>query len=130
MRLNVFAPAYAFTDNYDRPKLAGTNVTGMVLTLLAGEKPDAPTAIGGTGTTSELDARVQADADESGGADVQDLFKIETVPVVAADGTVTLAVTITPIKGDATEGKAQVLTVTHPENMDVWQSAAGRARQA
>ena len=129
-RGSVFAPAYAFTDNFDRPKLSGINDTGIVLTLLVGEKPDAPGAIGGTGSTAELDCRVQADADESGGVDIQDLFKIETVPVIAADGTVTLAVTVTPIKGGATDGKAQTLTVTHPENMDAWQSAAGRARQA
>lgn len=120
----------AKTNNYDRPKLSGINDTGMLMTLLVGEKPDAPGAIGGTGTTAELDCRVQADADESGGVDVQDLFKLEALPAVALSGAQTLKVTVTPIKGDGTEGTAQILTVSHPENMDAWQTAAGRARQA
>ena len=118
------------TDNYDRPKVAVVNDTGIVLTILVGEKPDAPTAIGGTGTTSELDSRFQADADESGGADVQDLFKLEAVPVVDVKGVVSLNITVTPIKGDATDGTVKTLSVVHDENMDAWQSAAGRARQA
>lgn len=118
------------TNNYDRPKSSGINDTGMVTSLLVGEKPDAPSAIGGTGTTAELDCRVQADADESGGADVQDLYKLEALPAVSINGEVTLKVTITPIKGDGTDGKVQVVTVTHDENMDAWQTAAGRARQA
>ncbi|KKN73350.1 hypothetical protein LCGC14_0401630 [marine sediment metagenome] len=118
------------TNNYDRPKLSGINDTGMDMTLLVGEKPDAPSAIGGTGSTAELDCRVQADADESGGADVQDLYKIEVLPAVALSGAQTVKITVTPIKGDASEGTPQIITVTHPENMDAWQSAAGRARQA
>lgn len=118
------------TNNYDRPKISGINDTGMDMTLLVGEKPDAPTAIGGTGTTAELDARVQADADESGGVDVQDLWKIEILPIIALSGVQTLKATLTPIKGDATEGTPQIFTVTHDEDMDAWQSAAGRARQA
>ena len=126
----IFTPAYVLTDQYDRPKSSVINDTGIVLTLLVAEKPDVPIAIGGTGTTAELDCRVQADADESIGNDIQDLFKIEIVPVVAADGITTLTITVTPVKGDATDGKTQTLVVTHPENMDAWQTAAGRARQA
>ena len=118
------------TINYEREKLVATNTTGMDMTLLVAEKPDSPGAIGGTGTTSELDMRVQADADESGGADLQDLFKVETVPTIDAAGVIKLKVTITPINGDAGEGVAQILTVVHGENMDAWQTAAGRARQA
>ena len=118
------------TLTYDRPKVAVTNSTGMLTTILVGEKPDAPGAIGGTGTTGELDARFQMDADESGGADVQDIFKLEAIPVVAADGTVSLRVTVTPILGNAAAGTPQVVTVPHNQNVDAWQSAAGRARQA
>jgi len=116
--------------NYDRPKSAVVNDTPINMTILVAEKPDSPGAIGGTGNTGELDARFQADADESGGADVQDLFKLEAVPVLTADGTTKLQVTITPIKGDGTDGTPQVVNVEHDEKMDAWQTAAGRARQA
>lgn len=125
----IHDPAYALTDNYNRDKNPKINVTGIVLTLLVSEKPDAPGAIGGTGTTAELDCRVQADADESGGADVQDLFKIEAVPAIDDDGITTLTVTVTPIKGDASNGTQKITVVTHDENMDAWQAAAGRAQQ-
>ncbi len=118
------------TIDYNRLKDPEINLTGMDFSLLVSEKPDAPSAIGGTGSTGELDMRVQVDADESGGADVQDLFKVETVPLIAADGAMSLKTTITPINGDGTEGTPQILTVVHNENMDAWQTAAGRARQA
>ena len=119
------------TLTYDRPKSVTVNSTGMVCSLLVAEKPDVPGAIGGTGTTGNLDCRIQADADESGGADVQDLFKLETALVVhPTTGVVTLTVTATPIKGGATNGTAKSMAVVHNETMDEWQAAAGRARQA
>ena len=122
----------AVTKNYDRPKLVVINDTPMDLTLLVGEKPDAPGAIGGTGTTGQLDLRIQADADESGGADVQDLFKVETNVVLnVQSGEVNLSVTATPILGDGTESPTPTtFTKKHDETMDAWQAAAGRARQA
>lgn len=120
---------FAGTLNYERQKSAVTNTTGMVVTIDVGEKPDAPGAIGGTGNTGELDARFNADADESGGADIQELFKLEALPIIGSDGAISLQLTVTPKKGDATDGVAQVFTATHPELMDAWQTAAGRARQ-
>ena len=121
----------AVTKTYNRLKSTTVNSTGIVCTLLVGEKPDAPGAIGGTGTTGNLDCRLQADADESGGADVQDLFKLETsIAVDSATGRIDWTITVTPILGGATEGTPTVATVTHPESMDAWQAAAGRVRQA
>lgn len=117
------------TKSYSRPKSAQTNNTGMVLTILTAEKPNAPAAVT-AGTTGELDCRIQCDADESAGADVQDLFKIEAAPQISAEGVVSIAVTVTPIKGDGTLGISKSLNVNHDENMDVWQTAAGRPRQA
>ena len=122
--------AFVVTINYDRPKIVGINDTPMITTLLVAEKPDSPAAIGGAGSTGELDMRVQADADESGGADVQDLYKVETVPtIVVGTGAVNLKVTVTPILGDGTEGTPVITNIPHNETMDAWQSAAGRARQ-
>ena len=116
--------------NYNRPKSTVVNDTPINMTIKVSEKPDAPQAIGGTGTTGELDARFQADADESGGADVQDLFKLEAVPVLLVGGGISLQVTVTPIKGDGTDGTPVQQSVNHDEDMDAWQTAAGRARQA
>lgn len=119
----------AATLNYNRPKSTLINVTPIDLTLLVGEKPDAPTAIGGTGTTAALDCRIQADADESVGADVQDLFKIEVTPTITSDGKATCTVVVTPIGGGGGSLTAETLAVLHPETVDAWQAAAGRARQ-
>jgi hypothetical protein len=119
------------TISYSRPKSATVNATGMALTLKVAEKPDSPGAIGGTGTTAQLDCRVQADADESGGTSLHDLFKIETIPGIASDtGVVTLSVTVTPILGDGSIGTPKSLITNHDQSMDAWQTAAGRARQA
>lgn len=118
---------------YNRPKATVVNSTPINISLKVAEKPDTPGAIGGSGTTGELIALFQADADESGGADVQDLFKLEALPVVAADGTVTLQVTVTPIRGASpfANGTAQRMVVPHDDvTLDAWQTAAGRARQA
>ena len=121
----------AVTKTYNRPKSTVVNSTAIDVTIKVSEKPDAPGAIGGTGTTGNLDARFQADADESGGTDIQDLFKLETtIAVDATTGQATLTVLVTPIKGGALDGTAKSMVVTHDETMDAWQTAAGRARQA
>lgn len=123
------------TKSYPRLKAAPTISTGLVLTLKAAEYPTTPDSFRDNagsvvaGTTGILDCRVQCDADESGGADVQDLWKIVATPSIDSSGVMTLAVTVTPIKGDATAGTPGSVTVTHDENADVWQTAAGRARQ-
>lgn len=126
----AFQTVYAVTKTYSRPKSTTVNSTGMVFTLKAEEKPDTPIAFGGAGNTGNLDARICADADESGGTDVQDLFKIEATPSLSAEGVITVLITVTPIKGDASTGTVGTLTVTHDQTMDVWQTAAGRARQS
>lgn len=117
------------TKQYSRDKDPDQNVTDIDLTLLVGEKPDAPTAIGGTGTTAEFDCRIQADADESVGVDVQDLFKVEIVPTLSSEGAIRCAVTVTPILGDGSDGTAEAKTVTHSQDMSAWQTAAGRPPQ-
>ena len=117
------------TFNYDRPKLVGVNVTGMLTTILVAEKPDALGAIGGTGTTGILDATFEMDADESGGADVQDLYRVTITPELQSDGTMNMKVEVTPIKGDGGADAVQTFNAKHPENMDQWQSNAGRTRQ-
>jgi len=121
----------AVTKTYNRPKSTVVNSTAIDVTIKVSEKPDAPGAIGGTGTTGNLDARFQADADESGGTDIQDLFKLETtIAVDATTGQANLTVLVTPIKGGALDGTAKSMVVTHDETVDAWQTAAGRARQA
>lgn len=120
----------AGTINYERPKATPTNTTGMVATILVAEQPDSPGAIGGTGTTGILDATFRCDADESGGADVQDWAKFTVQPKIDnGTGKVTFEVTFTPVKGDGSDGAVQRHTFTHDEFMDAWQTAAGRARQ-
>ena len=120
----------AATINYNRSKVSTVNDTPIDLTLLAGELPDAPTAIGGTGTTAAFDIRLQGDADESAGADVQDLFKVVGTPVITSDGKITLSVVVTPVAGAGGDLAATTSAVLHPETVDAWQAAAGRPRQA
>lgn len=121
----------AVTLTYNRLKSTTTNSTGMVFTVTAEEKPETPTAFLGSGNTAEVDVRFSCDADESGGADVQEMFRLEAVPQLSADdGTITLKVTVTPKTGGGTDATATVTTITHTETMDAWQTAAGRARQA
>ena len=117
------------TQSYSRAKDPAINATGMDLTLFVGEEPDAPTAIGGTGNTGVLDARLEADADESGGVDVQDLFRLRAVPSINSAGVAIYTVTVTPVLGDGTDGTPASMTVTHDETIDAWQTAAGRPRQ-
>lgn len=124
------------TPTYNRSKSTTVNSTGIALNYLVGEGPITPHDLFDTdgeldlGTTGVLTAKLQADANESGGADVQDLFTIVVTPVLADSGVMTLNIVVTPIKGGGTSGNAQTLSVPHTENMDAWQTAAGRARQA
>jgi hypothetical protein len=117
------------TFTYNRPSATLVVSTGMVLTLKTAETPNAPAAVAGGGTDGVLDARFQVDADESGGTDVQDLFKILATPNIDTNGQITLTVVVTPIKGGGANGTADSIVVTHDESMDTWQTNAGRARQ-
>jgi hypothetical protein len=118
----------AGTINYNRPKSALVNVAPMVHTLLVSELPDAPAAVGGTGTTGVLSAEIQVDADEAGGADIQTMYTLVATPTITSDGKHTLTVVVTPVGGDGTTLPAQTLAVLHPETVDGWQSAAGNGR--
>ncbi|HET99711.1 hypothetical protein LCGC14_0274180 [marine sediment metagenome] len=117
--------------NYDREKVITINDTPIALTFTGAETPtaEAPLAVGADG---EAAITVLADADESGGVDVQDLYTISIVPVIdtLAPGKQRLIISVTPVRGDATLGSTRSLIVDHPETMDAWQSSAGRARQA
>lgn len=121
----------AGTKNYERLKEPDTNTTGMSITFQGSELPTAKAALA-AGTTGNAEIFVEADADESGGIDIQDLFKVALTPVIANlhPGTMSLTVVVTPIKGDGTDGTPITTQVTHDETMDAWQTAAGRARQA
>lgn len=119
------------TKNYERLKEPDTNTTGMELSGEARELPNALAAIA-AGTSGDFELAISADADESGGADVQQLYRVLAQPIIAAGhpGAQSLRLTITPVLGDGSDGEAQIVDVPHPENMDSWQAAAGRARQA
>lgn len=121
--------------NYDRPKSATTNNTPINIDFTAGEEPTALAALSAdnSGSSGILNVTVTADADESGGLDVQDLYRIEDIQVTInqSTGLTNLTMTITPVLGDGTDAASPTtVTVRHPETMDAWQTAAGRARQA
>lgn len=126
--------------SYERLGSDVTNTTPISISPKAAEIGGTEAAVdaaGQAGDTAGIQATLTADADESGGADIQDLWRIVAKPLIDATaqshgesrGTMTLEVTITPVKGDGTAGTAQKFIVTHPENIDAWQTAAGRARQ-
>ena len=116
------------TLNYNRPVAALVAVTPIDTSLLVGELPDAPTAIGGTGTTCVTDLRIQGDADPTGGAQVQDLFKVVVTPTISSDGKMAATVVVTPVAGAGGDLPAQTLVAEHPETTDAWQAAAGFPR--
>lgn len=117
------------TKNYSRPKASAVNNTGIDLILKGSEQPDPPADLGGT--TGIADLMYTADADESGGVDVQDLGGFTVTPAIDPDtGKITFTVVFTPVKGNGDPGDAVTQVFTHPETMDAWQTAAGRARQA
>jgi hypothetical protein len=124
------------TQSYNRAKVAATNSTGMVLSWLVGEGPITPhilyddMGVADLGTTGVLTAKLRCDADESGGSDVQDYVNIVVTPSTGTNGQFTLTIVATPVNGDGTLGTSTTTVITHPQNFDTWQSAAGRARQA
>lgn len=83
------------------------------------------------GSTANLDITYTVDADESGGADVQDHARFTITPVIdKVTGKTQYQVDFTPVKGDGTDAAKQTKVFDHDELMDAWQSAAGRTRQA
>ncbi len=119
--------------NYDRDKNPKINDTPINIDFTAGEEPTALAALtaDNSGSTGILNVTLTADADESGGVDIQDLFRIEDIQVTIdqAGGLTTLTMNVIPVKGDATDGATTTLTVKHPQSMDAWQTAAGRPQQ-
>jgi len=119
--------------NYNRPKLVAINDTPINIDFTAGEEPTALAALtaDNSGSTGILNINVTADADESVGADVQNLFRVEDLRVLidATTGAMTLTASIIPVDGAGADGTAVAVAVAHPETADAWQTAAGRARQ-
>lgn len=117
--------------SYERSKSATTNTTPINHTFQGRESPDAFASLStGTGTAGAADLKVLADADESAGADVQDLWDVKVTPQLSGDGTISLLVEATPVLGDGTPGTKVSQAFSHEETMDQWQAAAGRPRQA
>jgi len=120
--------------NYDRDKNPKINDTPINIDFLAGEEPTGVGALSGdnSGSSGILNVTVTADADESGGADIQDLFRIEDIQIIidVTTGLVKLTMQVIPVLGDASDAATPIdVSVTHPETMDAWQTAAGRAQQ-
>jgi len=130
----IWIPPFAGDVNYDRPKATVVNTTPINIDFLAGEEPTALGALSAdnSGSTGILNLTVTADADESAGADVQDLFRIENLRVEIDPTTfrTRLRAEIIPVLGDATDGTPILIDIAHQQDMDAWQTAAGRARQA
>ncbi len=121
---------------YNRPKSAVVNDTPIrVLSQVkASDKTAYPAALvddaDAPSVTGIVDQQIQVDVDESGGESLKTLGTLVTSVLVAADGTTTLKVTFTPYMGNGDAGNPQEFIFNHPQSMDVFQSAAGRARQA
>ena len=117
------------TKNYNRSKDPDTNVTGIAIRAKAAEGAAAtPADLGGADAIAQI--AFDADADESAGTTIEDLFRIDNVQInLTSDGKITLAGTIVPVLGDGTDGTAVAIQQVHPQNMDAWQTAAGRAQQ-
>lgn len=126
----------AVSKSYPRLKSATTNTTGIAITLKAAEGAITQHAFRDNmgadedGLTGVINGTYMADANESGGADVQDLFRFSITPNIESNGRTTLTVVVTPVKGNGDAGDAVTTVHVLPENMDAWQTAAGRARQA
>lgn len=119
------------TKSYERLKEPDTNTTGIDLTGEARELPNALAAIA-AGTTGDFELAISADADESVGVDVQQLYRVKCTPVFAAahPGGMSLTLEVTPVNGDGSDAEKKTFQVLHPETADAWQTAAGRPRQA
>lgn len=121
----------AGTINYDRDKDPKINDTGIAIIPKAGEEPASPAALAG-GSTGILNLEFEGDADESGGASLVNLFRVDDVQVTVdvATGRINLTATIVPVLGDGADAPTTtLLNVVHPQTMDVWQADAGRAQQ-
>ena len=119
--------------NYDRPKSVVINDTPINIDFTAGEEPTAATTAltaDNSGSSGILNINVTADADPTGGADIQDLFRIEDLQVVINQetGLTQLTMSVVPVTGGATDATAVAVTVNHTQTMDAWQAAAGVAR--
>lgn len=116
--------------NYNRPKISTVNSTPISFSVEAAEVGGTEAALA-AGASAGVQGTLIADADESGGADLQDWATFTVEPVIDADtGIASVKVTVTPILGDGSSGTAKTLYVPHEQTMDAWQTAAGRARQA
>ena len=124
----------AGTINYDRDKNPKINDTGIAVVPLVGEEPTAAGAMSGdnSGSTGILNIEFQGDADESGGAALVNLARIDDLQVtVDVDtGRINITGTVIPILGDGTDAPTTTpINVVHPQTMDAWQTAAGRVQQ-
>lgn len=115
---------------YDRTKIAISNPTGIALTTKACEMPNAlaamPTAGGESGIVRVL---YTADADESGGADVQNHARFKFTPGLTTGGQFSVGIEFVPIGGAGGDGTTQSATLVHPQSMDDFQADGGRPRQ-
>lgn len=123
------------TINYNRPSATLVAVAPMIHTILTvetliagGDVLTAIEAVAIAGDTGVMRAEYQVDADESGGADVQTMYKLLVTPSISADGKHTLTVSVTPVGGAGGDLTARTLAVEHPERVDAWQTAAGNPR--
>lgn len=117
------------TINFDRPSSIPTIDTPIDFTVKGAEKPNAPADFSLAGSTSVIDALIKADANEDIGTLIASLYRIEVTPSMTSAGVVKVTVKVTPIKGDTSLGTITEFYVPHDQNMDEWQTDAGRPRQ-
>lgn len=117
------------TLNYDRPLAVPVVSTPIVFELKYAEKPNTPIDPSPTGTTSDLDCIIQADAEPNTlSTNWKDLFRIEMTQALSVAGIMSVTIVVTPIHGDGTLGTPVSNTFIHDQNMDTWQLAAGYPR--
>ncbi len=78
----------------------------------------------------EVDVRVKVDVDESGGVSEKKVVDTRLSLVIATDGKTTLKVVVTPYNGAQEAQNIQEYIFDLGINMDAFQTAAGRVRQA
>jgi len=119
------------TTNYNRSKDPAVNVTGIAIVPKAGEEPTAVAALAG-GTTGIVNVEFEGDADESGGATLVNIFRVDDLRIAIdnATGLMRLTGLIVPVLGDGTDAPTTYpINQAHPQTADAWQTAAGRAKQ-